>query len=248
MKLNAEMTICFRLDLINNPAVNPTIFTPCCRCCLDGEQDQVSWSAVDAVLQYHCDLGGTVTQRRQIWPMPEPEMKTIESKIVYQNKWMTVKEEVIERHGGSTGLYGIVSKPDFAVIAAVEDDQVYLVQQYRYPVRRRYWELPQGSWEERSIEPLELARAELREETGIVARQIQHVGHLFLAYGFSDQGYHIYYATDLIHHSQQLNPEETDLISKAFRIAEVEKMISEGAIKDATTVAVFGLLKQKGLI
>ena len=64
-------------------------------------------------------------------------VKTLESKIVYQNKWMTVKEDVIERENGM-GIYGIVEKADFAVIAAIES-------------------------------ACDLAKAELREETGIVA-------------------------------------------------------------------------------
>ena len=51
-------------------------------------------------------------------------VKTLESKIIYQNKWMTVREDVIQRDNGAIGIFGIVEKPDFAVIAAIENGNV----------------------------------------------------------------------------------------------------------------------------
>ena len=176
------------------------------------------------------------------------EIKTLASKTVYTNRWMTVREDSIERQSGHTGIYGVVEKADFAVIAAVQDGKIYLVEQYRYPVAGRYWELPQGSWESSTIAPLELAAAELREETGLIANDIRHVGHLFLAYGYSTQGYDIFFATELTQSSAQIEPEEHGLVTQAFTLCEVEKMMLNGEIKDATTVAAFGLLKLKGLV
>ncbi|MGM8226178.1 NUDIX domain-containing protein [Cellvibrio sp. ARAG 10.3] len=176
------------------------------------------------------------------------EIKTLGSKTVYANRWMTVREDAIERPSGHTGIYGVVEKADFAVIAAVQDRQMYLVEQYRYPVAGRYWELPQGSWESSAIAPAALAAAELREETGLIANDIRHVGHLFLAYGYSTQGYDIFFATDLTQSSAQIEPEEHGLVTQPFTVDDVEQMILAGQIKDATTVAAFGLLKMKGLI
>ncbi len=74
-------------------------------------------------------------------------IKQLDSKIVYQNKWMTVREDKIERPSGAQGIYGVVDKPDCAVIIAIDKGQVHLVQQYRYTVQQRCWELPQGAWE-----------------------------------------------------------------------------------------------------
>jgi ADP-ribose pyrophosphatase len=176
------------------------------------------------------------------------DIETIESKIVYQNKWMTLREDKILRANGHQGIYGVVEKNDFAVIAAVQDQQIYLVQQYRYPVENRFWELPQGSWEKSVISPIDLARAELKEETGIIADSMQCVGHLYLAYGFCNQGYDIFFATDLHFSNNQLDQEEADLITSPFPLSEFEEMITFGEIKDATTVAAFGLLRLKGFI
>ena len=74
------------------------------------------------------------------------EIEQTETKIVYRNKWMTVREDKVVRADGSTGIFGVVEKPDFAVIAALGPSGLYLVEQYRYPVEGRFWELPQGSW------------------------------------------------------------------------------------------------------
>ena len=65
-------------------------------------------------------------------------------------------------------------------------------------MKGRYWELPQGSWEEAPrAEPLEMARGELREETGLEAARMIYAGHLFEACGYSNQGFHIFFATGL---------------------------------------------------
>ena len=85
-------------------------------------------------------------------------IETTSTRLVYENRWMRVREDTIRRRDGSTGIYGVVEKPDFVVIIPVEDDgRVHLVEQYRYPVKGRYCELPQGSWEqEPGADPMEI--------------------------------------------------------------------------------------------
>lgn len=161
---------------------------------------------------------------------------------------MSVREDKIIRPDGSRGIYGVVEKPDFAVIAAIDAGRIFLVEQYRYPVAERFWELPQGSWEKGSLDPLSLAKAELREETGLVASSMVHAGHLFLAYGFSNQGYDVFLASDLQQFTPILEPEEQGLITQSFSLSEFESMIGNGTIKDATTIAAYSLLNIKGLL
>lgn len=176
-------------------------------------------------------------------------IETLTSNTVYRNRWMTVREDTIRRMDGSDGLYGVVEKPDFAVILPIEDDgAVHLVEQYRYPVQGRYWELPQGSWEDApDIDPLELARAELLEETGLEAAHISHAGHLFQAYGYATQGYHIFVARGLNKGFKASSHEEQDLVSRLFSADAVIGAIGEGRIKDATTVATLGFLRLQSL-
>jgi len=168
--------------------------------------------------------------------------------VVYKNRWMTVREDKVMRADGSAGIYGVVEKPDFAVIVALGDACIYLVEQYRYPVQGRYWELPQGSWEGQHLDPLALATAELRQETGLVAATMTQVGRLFPSYGFCTQAYDLFLATDLRQEEQQLDPEEQGLICQKFGLRAVENMILDGTIRDAPTVAAFGLLRLKGLV
>ena len=144
--------------------------------------------------------------------MAEREIQTIDSRIVYQNRWMTVREDKIRRGNGAEGVFGVVDKPDFAVIVPLDQDTIHLVEQYRYPVGERFWELPQGSWEDRAgFDPCDLARGELREETGLSAASMTLLGQLFLAYGYSTQGYRVYLASGLSEGGAALDAEEDGL-------------------------------------
>lgn len=177
------------------------------------------------------------------------EIETLESKVVYQNKWMVVREDRIQRLSGSKGIFGLVEKTDFVVIVPVQDGYIYLVEQYRYPVKKRFQELPQGSWEEQpNTDHAIVAVGELKEETGLVAKQMEYIGHQYLAYGYSNQAYHIYFATDLEPGATSLDEEEEGLISKKILIKEFEEMIINGEIKDATTINAYSLAKLKGFI
>jgi ADP-ribose pyrophosphatase len=177
-----------------------------------------------------------------------PEIETVQSKVVYRNRWMTVREDAIRRADGTPGTYGVVEKKDFAIVAAVRDGRIILVEQYRYPVRARHWELPQGSWDEERDDPLALAKAELREETGVVAASVVQVGRLYVGYGFCTQRYGIFLASDLEQHAPEREPEEQGLVAKWFAVTELEEMIRQGTIVDASTVAAIGLLRLKGLL
>jgi ADP-ribose pyrophosphatase len=177
------------------------------------------------------------------------DIVTIGTRVVYENRWMRVREDTIRRSDGSDGIYGVVEKPDFVVVAPVTRDHLHLVQQFRYPVRGRYWELPQGSWEHiPEASPLDVARAELREETGLDAVEMIYAGHLFQGYGYATQGYHVFLARGLTQGEADRAHEEQDLVTNMFALADVEQMIRAGEIKDATTVAVLGLLRLKGLL
>lgn len=152
-------------------------------------------------------------------PGDDADIQTLATRIVYENRWIRVREDAIRRPDGSNGIYSVVEKPDFVVIVPVEaDGRVHLVQQYRYPVGDRYWEFPQGSWEPApEADPAEVACGELREETGLRADRMVHAGHLFEAYGYSNQGYHVYLATGLQRGKTDLDHESRTLYRKHSR-------------------------------
>lgn len=180
----------------------------------------------------------------------EPEIVTLGTKVVYENRWMRVREDAIRRRDGSQGLYGVIEKANFVAILAREaDGAVHLVEQYRYPIGRRVWELPQGAWEQvPGADPLEVARGELREETGLSASRMTHAGDFFQGYGHSTQACHVFLAEGLSRGEVALDAEEQGLVTRCVPAAEFERMLRTGEIADSTTLAVMALLRAKGLV
>ncbi len=175
------------------------------------------------------------------------EITTLSSRLAYENPWTRLREDIIRRRDGSQGLYGVVERSDFVVIAALQDGRLTLVEQYRYPVRERLWELPMGMWETApGTAPELLAAGELREETGLVAENWRYAGMLFQGAGYCTQRGHVFLATGLTQHAPEREASEQDLICRDFALAEVETMVSENIIKDGMTVAALGMLRLKG--
>ncbi|WP_345829648.1 NUDIX hydrolase [Pantoea sp. BRR-3P] len=177
------------------------------------------------------------------------EIHTLVSKEIYRNRWLTLKEDKIQRADGSEGIYSVIEKDDFVVVLPIEDDSIYVVEQYRYPIGERTIELPQGSWElTPNAAPEDLAAGELLEETGLVAGELSYVGYQKLAQGYSAQGYHIYLARDLTYQGQNLDAEEVGLTASRMKTADFLALILAGKITDATSVTAFLLARAKKLI
>lgn len=178
-----------------------------------------------------------------------PDIETITSEIVYENRWMRVREDRTRFRDGSPGLYGYVDKPNFAIVAPICSGRVHLVQQFRYPVKARHWEFPQGSFDARPQEQgRQVAAEELEQETGLRAGRIVEAGHLYPLYGTVTQSYRIFLASDLSPGTARPELEEQDLITRSFDLETFEQMLRDGTIQDAGTMASYGLLKLKGLI
>ena len=165
------------------------------------------------------------------------------SRVVYENRWMRLREDTLERADGSPGLYAVVEKQAAALTIPVDGEDVILVEQYRYPVGARHWEAPQGTHEGGAQDAERLARAELAEETGMRAGSMERLGTLYFAYGFSDQPFDVWLATELTPGPQALDPEEEGLRVGRFPLSRVEEMIRANEIQDSATVAAFGLLR-----
>jgi 8-oxo-dGTP pyrophosphatase MutT (NUDIX family) len=175
-------------------------------------------------------------------------IETLSSREVYRNRWMSVREDRIRRPDGTEGIYGVVTRPDFALIIPRHAGRFYMIEQYRYPVRGRYLEFPQGAWETKpDAKPEDVAAGELREETGFTAGRMTYLGGLFSAYGFVTQKMHVYLAEDLRPGPSAPDPEEHDLVCIEVPVAEFEARLLAGQITDGQSVAAYGLLRAKGL-
>ncbi len=170
-------------------------------------------------------------------------IKTLDSREVYRNRWMRVREDRIERSDGAPGLYGVVEKHPCAVVIPLDEDRLTLVRQYRYTVGAVCLEFPQGGWEDPAADPRELAAGELREETGLRAGSLTYLGPMWVAYGFCNQQQHAFLATGLTAGEPERDAEEHDLEVYSVTVAEFERMVLDGAIKDCCTLAAWGLYK-----
>ncbi len=177
-------------------------------------------------------------------------IERLSTREVYRNRWLRVREDRIRRSNGAEGIYGVVDKDDCAIIIPLDGDHIYLVEQFRYTVQQRCLELPQGGWERSDVKPEELARGELREETGLVAEKMDFLGTTYVAYGYANQKMHIFVATGLQHGEKQPDAEEHDLQLRRVPMRVFEDMLRDGRIPDVCTVAAWGmylLKKHKGM-
>jgi len=170
-------------------------------------------------------------------------IRTLGTREIYRNPWLRLREDQIERSDGTQGIYGVVEKDDCATIIPIQGDTIVLVEQFRYTIQQRSLELPQGGWETAQVDPEELARGELREETGLVAGTMIHLGTMWVAYGFARQKQHVFLATGLTQESRDLDPEEHDLVVRTVTISYFEQMLLDGTIQDICTIAAWGLYK-----
>jgi 8-oxo-dGTP pyrophosphatase MutT (NUDIX family) len=175
--------------------------------------------------------------------------RTESSRIAYANRWLRVREDRIRHPDGTEGLYGVVERAAFVVVVPFRDGKVTLVEQYRYPVQARLWEFPMGMWEDRpDADPATLAAGELREETGLVAREMRHVGTIFQGPGYCTQRGHVFLATGLTQQQTEREATEKDMICREFSVAAFEGMMRDGTMQDAMTMASFALLRSKGML
>jgi ADP-ribose pyrophosphatase len=170
-----------------------------------------------------------------------PSITMLASREVYRNQWLRLREDKILRSNGKEGIYSVIEKDDCAIILPIQDGRVWLVEQFRYTIQERALELPQGGWEREIVDPEELARGELKEETGLHAAEMTYLGFLWIAYGFAKQKQHVFVATGLTLKDREPDETEHDLVIQTRSLEEFEQMMLDGRIRDASTLAAWGL-------
>jgi 8-oxo-dGTP pyrophosphatase MutT (NUDIX family) len=169
--------------------------------------------------------------------------QTKSSKKIYENPWISLTEHQVINPSGGKGIYGEVTFKNYAIgiIAIDEDDLIYLVGQYRYPLKKYSWELPEGGGP-LDQEPLDSAKRELLEETGLVAQHWEEVLRMHLSNSVSNELGILYLAKDFEQFEAQ--PEETEQLEvKKIHFEEAYQMVIKGEITDSLTVA--GILRVK---
>jgi ADP-ribose diphosphatase len=173
-------------------------------------------------------------------PEPNPEDDkpwiTLESRPIYENPWISVREDQVLRPDGRPGIYGVVHFKNKAVgvLPVDEDGHVWLVGQHRYPLDAFSWEIPEGGGAEDET-PEETARRELREETGLSAGRMEFLGQSHLSNSVSDEVAYLYRATELTPGESQ--PEGTERLHiRRFDWPTAWAMVQDGRITDSMSV------------
>lgn len=161
----------------------------------------------------------------------------LESDLKYDNKWISLTEHQVINPSGGRGIYGQIHYKNYAlgIVALDEQDHIWLVGQYRFPLNLYSWELPEGGGP-LDEDPLLSAKRELLEETGLVAKKWEQILTMHLSNSVGDEYAIIYLAQDLEQFDAQ--PEETEQLEvKKIPLEQAYQMVIRGEITDSMTVA-----------
>jgi 8-oxo-dGTP pyrophosphatase MutT (NUDIX family) len=167
---------------------------------------------------------------------------TLDSRLVYENPWIVVREDHVIRPDGQPGIYGVVHfrNPALGIVPVDSGGRIWLVGQYRYTLGRYSWEIPKGGGVAGET-PERAARRELREETGLSAGQLQRIATSHLSNSATDELAILFRATDI--EPGESEPEGTERLRvRLVEWDEVWRMLALGEITDA--ISQIGLLHE----
>ena len=167
--------------------------------------------------------------------------KTLDSRQVYDNNWISLQEDQVINPAGKPGIYGKVCFKSQAVgiIPVDAEGYTWLVGQHRYTLDQWSWEIPMGG------SPLgedcqQTALRELEEETGLVAQRLTQLVHVHTTNSITDEEGYVFLAQGLASGTQSLEDSEMDIEVKRLPLVEAIAMAQDGRITDALSIV--GLL------
>ena len=162
---------------------------------------------------------------------------TKSSDVVYQNPWIIVREDIFQYPSGKEGIYGVIqAKGDgVQIIPFNSRGEVYLQYQFRYPLRRYFWEIPGGKLDSPDI--FKEAKRELWEETGLTPGSLEHIGTIPAWNGFCTELVEIVIAHNCTGIPQSSDEEEDIAQIQAYSPADIMTMINTGTIDDSQTIS-----------
>ena len=171
--------------------------------------------------------------------------RTVESKTLFDGVIVTLKVDKAQLPDGKVATREVVEHPGgVAILALDEENNVTLVQQYRYPFHQLLLELPAGKLDEGEDHRVAAAR-ELSEETGLEAGELTYLGCILASPGFCTEKLHMYLARDLSR--AQSHPDDDEFLNVVtMPFEELVQKVMDGTLEDAKTVAT--VLKTKVLL
>lgn len=159
----------------------------------------------------------------------------INSETVFSGKVLTVKKDDILLPDGNTGYREYcVHNGAVAVIPVAKDGTVYMVKQYRYACGREFLEIPAGKYDYVGEPPLAAAARELKEETGLTAKNLTFIGNYISSPAILTEKIAMYLATDLTDGETDFDDDEFINIEK-YPLSALVEMVMNGEIEDGKT-------------
>lgn len=171
---------------------------------------------------------------------------TLKSEDVYESPWIKVTKHDVLNPNGNPGTYSVTHFKNIAigVLALDQEKNTWLVGQYRYPLEQYTWEIPEGGGK-LGIDPLDSAKRELQEETGITAKKWTKIQEMYLSNSATDEFCILYLAQELSF--GEAEPEDTeDLRVIKVSFEDAYRWTCEGKLNDSLTVT--AILKVKLLL
>lgn len=166
--------------------------------------------------------------------------KTVSKKIILKNKYLEIWEDDVLLPNGNHATYYVQRREPFSVVIPLEGEIITMVKQYRYAVSSLSLEFCMGFAEGKS--PLETAKAELHEETGISADELIQIGRFWHGSGRTNQEVYIYIARGLTF--EKAEPEEGEFVDiEEHTISEIGEMIEKSEILDGPTITAYHYLE-----
>ncbi len=163
--------------------------------------------------------------------------KLLDSRAIYENAWIRVREDRVIRPDGTPGIYGVIEIPPSVVVLALDEEgRIVLVGQWRYTREKYSWELPLGGAHTGETDMQAVAARELREETGVEAANWKFLGTIEACIGVTTDTQWIYLATELKKLASTPDPEERLEIRWVALEAAVQAVLN-GEIREGASVA-----------
>ncbi|TAF75334.1 MAG: NUDIX hydrolase [Bacteroidetes bacterium] len=172
--------------------------------------------------------------------------QTLSTRNIYENPWIKVEEDQIINPTGKAGIYGKVlfKNKAIGVLAIDNEGFIYLVGQFRYPLNEYSWEIPEGGCPIGEENPIEAAKRELKEETGLIAEKWSLLNRIHTSNSVTDEEGFIFLAENLSQHSAE--PEETeDLKVKKVLLTDAVQMVLKSEITDSISMAAILIAARK---
>lgn len=166
--------------------------------------------------------------------------KKITSKIIYKTPWIKVRKDKVIRPDGKPGTYSYVETngPSVMIVPITVNNEIYLIRQFRYTTQNDSWEVPGGNSEGENL--LVSAKRELKEETGLLAKNWEMIGNFHPENGVVSETGYVFIAKDLLETGIDKKIEEGIFDMKKVSFEEVLSMVGNSEITDGNSiVAIF---------